>query len=186
MNAPADALQLELDGVVTGADVGDLLAVVSTLRAAAQAMQAGPGLRARRGAVLAAAHGPNVAVHRASQPWLRRRLTAAGAAMLLVLALAGAAAAAAGIARLLEGDSPAATEQPAPTGAPLVAPADDDQRPAVPALPASPDAIRPDDEEGDDHEGDDHEEGEDTDAPEPDDGGETSAGADESPHPHED
>ena len=189
MNARADALQLELDGVVTGADVGDLLSVVATLRAAAQAMQPGLGLGARRGAVLAAARAPNVA-HRAVERWLRhRRLTAAGAAMLLVLALAGAAAAAAGVAGLFQPDSPAATERPAATRAPVVAPADDDQRPAPAgsAVPASPDAVRPDDEEGDDDEDDkDEEGGEDTDESEPDDGGETSTGADESPHPYED
>lgn len=52
---PADALELELAGIVTGECSQDLIAVVATLRSASGAIAAPPGLRARRGAMVAIA-----------------------------------------------------------------------------------------------------------------------------------
>lgn len=52
---PADALELELAGIVTGECSQNLIAVVATLRSASGAIAAPPGLRARRGAMVASA-----------------------------------------------------------------------------------------------------------------------------------
>lgn len=112
---PHDALQLELEGISSGAgeEVRDLLAVAEGLRSAASQIGTPPGLQARRGAILASV-APADAI-----PARRARLPR-------VLAFAGALVAAAAIGWVgglasdgffdrFGGPAPAADPTPLPT-----------------------------------------------------------------------
>ena len=171
-----DAFELELEGISTGSrDVAELVEVAERLRAVAEDIPAPPGLRARRGAILAA----GIPASGAAQRSPRRRLR--GFALALAVVATGAlgwTAALASVGWLDEylpaiapGLAPTPTASPSPS--PTVVPIPTDS--PSPTEDASP-SESPDDDEP---------KGTDNSGPGGGDGRDDDDGPDETPEPGE-